>query len=544
MKKNIYEDFLVNKDEANIDEIQQMLEFSSHLGKQTFFQVEKFYKKGDETRLKEDYNLQNSGISYFLDPCRKEKLSNLKHLISNVKDLRNIFQHASYTLTETDIFDIKQYLIILLKIIDDFPLKKIPVFEEKDINFIADLLKLIDPDYPFFPTFAIYKNSSTKMKELIEQLESLETNKSVLEEDIIKSLKNAGLKTSFSHPSIYLKDENEPDKFSNDRIIVVEETSKYFKVQPKPTKEFIEIYDKINLIQNEIVSEKLKICEDLTKKIFLFKQKIVRSFEIVGIIDSYLAKITFAININGIVPEITEDELQLVDARNLILEKILHSQNLTYSPLNFKMNQGVAILTGSNMGGKTCSLKTIAQISYLVHSGLLVPAKKVSTPLFNGIYISKSATSFINEGLSSFGYELMSLKPYFDNRDNHYLFLLDEPASGTNPAEGKAIVRALALQLSNSRSHAVLSTHFDGISEGIECKKYCIKGFTEENIKKMSEYLDESEEISIQQIHRFIDHNLIEITTENQVPKNAITLLHLFKFSKSFIDLCESFSKE
>ena len=42
---------------VGIDEIQQMLEFSSHLGKQTFFQVEKFYKKGDETRLKEDYNL-------------------------------------------------------------------------------------------------------------------------------------------------------------------------------------------------------------------------------------------------------------------------------------------------------------------------------------------------------------------------------------------------------------------------------------------------------------------------------------------------------
>ena len=51
MKKELLtfdEDFIYNKDEANIDEIRKKLKFSSVFGNYSFFVEERFYKKGDE----------------------------------------------------------------------------------------------------------------------------------------------------------------------------------------------------------------------------------------------------------------------------------------------------------------------------------------------------------------------------------------------------------------------------------------------------------------------------------------------------------------
>ncbi|MFN3410736.1 MAG: MutS-related protein [Exilispira sp.] len=537
MKKNIYENFLVNREEANIDEIQKLLNFSNNLGAETFFYKEPFYKKGDEKKLQEDYKLQKIGFQFFNTENGKIIFEKLRSRIKQIKDLRNLLKKYNDIFFETDIFDIKQFLLNCRYIFNLFPYDQIPIFNEKSFNYIEKILPQIDNIHPFEPTFAIYKDFSPKMDELVTRLEKLEIEKNLLEREIENRYKD--LNITFSNPKIILKEDIEKIKLINsDNFDIIEETSLYIKIKLKSTEKLTFIYEEIEDINNEIYFEKIRICRDISVKIRDFKDDILNSFELIGIIDSYLTKIDFAYKIKGVIPEISDSNFTIKNGRNIILEKYIEQQNIKYIPLNIDMDPGVTILTGSNMGGKTCTLKTIAQIAYLVHSGLMIPAEYVKIPLFNGIYISRTSSSSIKEGLSSFGYELISIKPFFENLENNYLFLLDEPASGTNPVEGKSIVKAMADKFSKSNSFAIISTHYDGISEGIKCRKYCIIGFTDENLKKISLYLSKDEDLPLFQLHQFIDHSLIEVFEESEVPKNAINLLKLFKFNRDFIEKC------
>lgn len=543
MKKNIYENFLVNKEEANIDEIQKNLVFSNSLGSETFFYKEPFYKKGDEEKLRGDYYLQNIGFNFFKTENGKIIFEKIRSRIKTIKDLRNILKKDNQVFFETDIFDIKQFLLSFQKIINIFPIKTIPLIPSDSDFYIDELLHKIDNTHPYDFTFAIYKNSSEKMNELIEELTELELKRKKFEKE--KEEKFKDLNISFSNPKIILKEDIEKiNIIQKDDFDIIEESPLYIKVKLKVDQNLSKIYEEIEKINDKIYKEKEKICEEISKYILDKRELILKSFEIVGIIDSYLTKIDFAYKTRGIVPEISEEQFIIRNGRNIILERYVENEKMKYTPLSIEMNIGVTILTGSNMGGKTCTLKTIAQIAYLVHSGLMVPAEYVKIPLFNGIYISRTSSSSIKEGLSSFGYELISIKPFFENLNNNYLFLLDEPASGTNPIEGKAIVKAMAKRFSLNNSFAVISTHYEGISEGISCRKYCIFGFTKENLEKISDYLSKDEDLPLFQLHQFIDHSLVEIYTESEVPKNAITLLRLFKFKNDFIDNCNENLKD
>lgn len=542
MKKNIYENFLVNREEANIDEIQKMLSFSSNLGSETFFYKEPFYKKGDETKLIDDYNIQRIGFDFFNTENGKIIFEKLRIKISTIKDLRNLLKKYTDTYLETDIFDIKQFLLSFNYIINLFPYNDVPLYKIESSNYIENLLKGIDPFHPYEPTFAIYKNSSAKMNNLINDLEEYEKKKNLIERNFEE--KYQILNITFSNPKIILKEDLEKySKINYSDFEIIEETSLYIKIKPKPEKNLLEIYEKIEKINNEIYFEKLQICKEISQKIKNNKDNILQSFELIGVIDSYLTKLDFAFKIKGTIPEISDDIFKIVNGRNIILQKYVENEKMKYIPLNMEISRGITILTGSNMGGKTCALKTIAQLAYLVHSGLMVPAEQVTIPLFNGIYISRTSSSSIKEGLSSFGYELISIKPYFEDLMKSYLFLLDEPASGTNPIEGKAIVKAMAKKISESVSYAIISTHYEGISEGIACRKYCIIGFTKENLEKISQYLSKDEELPLFQLHQFIDHSLIEVFEESEVPKNAITLLKLFKYNTDFIEDCTKILK-
>ena len=47
-------------------------------------------------------------------------------------------------------------------------------------------------------------------------------------------------------------------------------------------------------------------------------------------------------------------------------------------------------------------------------------------------------------------------------------------------------------------------------------------------------------DFSIKTIHKYIDHQVVEIKDNQEVPKNAMAILKLFGFDKTFIDECKN----
>ncbi|MCX8057915.1 MAG: hypothetical protein N3A58_00690 [Spirochaetes bacterium] len=536
---NFTENFIFNKEQADIDKIQEKLVFSTIFGKESFFNLEKFYKKGDEDKIKIDYQLQKEGKEFFLN--NKNLLEKLKIELSSVKNIRSTYLSNFNLLDETDLYDLK---IFILKYNNIFNLFKITNINLDLYNIeLNEILEIFDPFNKENPTFYLHQDIDLEYKKLINDKDILISELKKEEKNYLSKLnKNFNINFMFDCPKIILKE----DKIYNliiqnlDNFIVLEENYIYIKVTPKKNEAILNIEYQIQEIDKKIYEKKIEILNYISQKIFLRKNDILKAFINIGILDSFLTKVTFAIQINGIIPEIDYNCFNIEEGRNLYLEESLLAKNLKYTPLSINLSKGVSIITGSNMGGKTCILKTIAQIAYLVHAGLMVPAKKITIPLFNGIFISGPEKTLIQEGLSSFGYEIFTLKNIWKEKDNFYLFLFDEPAKGTNPQEGKAIARTIAYFLSTSNSFSLISTHYEGISKDINCKKFRIKGIDEEKVSKLISIIT-NKVFPQEKIIEMIDHSIVEIKDELEVPKNAITLLSLFSFDKSFIEKCIEF---
>lgn len=53
------------------------------------------------------------------------------------------------------------------------------------------------------------------------------------------------------------------------------------------------------------------------------------------------------------------------------IERNAGSKRKTYTPIGIELGEGVTIITGANMGGKSVALKTITENLLLFHMGFL-----------------------------------------------------------------------------------------------------------------------------------------------------------------------------
>src|SRR5699024_2153778 len=102
---------------------------------------------------------------------------------------------------------------------------------------------------------------------------------------------------------------------------------------------------------------------------------LIRNCEKVGALDLALSKAIYSIRHRLIKPEITEEHvIEFEDGRNLQVEDIIRSKGKEYCPVSLSLKDGVTLITGANMGGKTISLKLAGQIPILAQYGFFVPA--------------------------------------------------------------------------------------------------------------------------------------------------------------------------
>ena len=123
----------------------------------------------------------------------------------------------------------------------------------------------------------------------------------------------------------------------------------------------------------------------------------------------------------------------------------------------------ILIITGSNTGGKTVTMKTVALCVAMMQCGLHVPAREGSImPVFDDVLIDIGDEQSLQQSLSTFGGHIERLKfivAQLGRKNKTQLVLLDELGSGTDPDEGGAIGQAMLDELQNANCLAMVSTH-------------------------------------------------------------------------------------
>lgn len=125
-------------------------------------------------------------------------------------------------------------------------------------------------------------------------------------------------------------------------------------------------------------------------------------------------------------PEIIENDILLTD--------FYHPKVKNSVTNSFDNSNGVLLLTGANMAGKSTFLKSLGMCVYLAHLGFPLPAKEAKIPFYNEIYIFINNNDDLSSGYSYFMQEVINLKEVvLKCNDNQTCFaLFDELFKGTN----------------------------------------------------------------------------------------------------------------
>ena len=186
-------------------------------------------------------------------------------------------------------------------------------------------------------------------------------------------------------------------------------------------------------------------------------KKVREWLEVLGEFEAYssLSNLVFE-NPNWSYPEVTADEsLQCIQVAHPLLGEKGKANDFT-----LQGEKKVALITGSNMSGKSTFLRTIGFNMVLAYIGLPVKAKKFSCGIYS-IYTCMRTQDNLEENISSFYAEILRIKLVIEAAKNGetVFFLLDEIFKGTNSKDRHIGAKVLIEQLVKENGKGLVSTH-------------------------------------------------------------------------------------
>ena len=132
--------------------------------------------------------------------------------------------------------------------------------------------------------------------------------------------------------------------------------------------------------------------------------------------------------------------------------------------LSLESGERIVVVSGPNTGGKSVFLKAVGLIASLTQSGVVPPVEEgTRIPIFHSIFADIGDEQSISESLSTFSAHLTIWKEVVERAGRGSLVLLDEMGTGTDPAEGAALSRALIEYLSERGATAVVTSHLGAL---------------------------------------------------------------------------------
>ena len=160
---------------------------------------------------------------------------------------------------------------------------------------------------------------------------------------------------------------------------------------------------------------------------------------------------------NSTLPEITESRVPYLKMENAVHPLLKESQAVANS---FAIDGGLAVITGSNMSGKTTFLRTIGVNLTLAYAGGFVCAEKFTAAKMR-LMTSMRISDDVSRGISTFYGELLRIKGMVEyaKMRRPMLALIDEIFKGTNSADRIIGAEATLKTLNKPWVLTLVSTH-------------------------------------------------------------------------------------
>uniref|UniRef100_T1II89 DNA mismatch repair protein MSH3 n=1 Tax=Strigamia maritima TaxID=126957 RepID=T1II89_STRMM len=124
------------------------------------------------------------------------------------------------------------------------------------------------------------------------------------------------------------------------------------------------------------------------------------------------------------------------------------------------------IITGPNMGGKSCYIRQVSLIVIMAHIGSYVPAKAAVMSVVDGVYTRMGASDEMFKNRSTFLSELQEVSEAMKDATSKSLVILDELGRGTSTHDGTAIAYAsFDYFLNEVKCFTLFVTHYIVLAE-------------------------------------------------------------------------------
>ena len=262
-----------------------------------------------------------------------------------------------------------------------------------------------------------------------------------------------------------------------------------FYVEPAS---FIEANNrKITLIQDR-EDEIERILRELSYLVASIAEDYLHNFDSLMKLCAVFAKAQYGIKKDAICADlINELDFSFTDLCHPLIDekKVVSNTYRIYPPY-----QGI-VISGSNTGGKTVSLKAIGLSILMTYLGMPIIASEASVPLYRNIYVDIDDNQSISDSLSTFSAHIRNINMILNETDAYCLVLIDELISGTDPKEAQAISLAILDKLKEKKSRFIITTHFDDIKNySYEDEEIMLSsvGFNMETLTPTYHYLENS----------------------------------------------------
>ncbi|MEC1749428.1 DNA mismatch repair protein MutS [Bacillus mojavensis] len=213
--------------------------------------------------------------------------------------------------------------------------------------------------------------------------------------------------------------------------------------------------------ENNICELEYELFTELREKVKLYIPRLQQLAKQMSELDALQCFATISENRHYTKPEFSKDEVEVIEGRHPVVEKVMDSQE--YVPNNCLMgdNRQMLLITGPNMSGKSTYMRQIALISIMAQIGCFVPAKKAMLPIFDQIFTRIGAADDLISGQSTFMVEMLEAKNAIVNATKNSLILFDEIGRGTSTYDGMALAQAIIEYVHDHiGAKTLFSTHY------------------------------------------------------------------------------------
>ncbi|CAM6092495.1 unnamed protein product [Calypogeia fissa] len=232
----------------------------------------------------------------------------------------------------------------------------------------------------------------------------------------------------------------------------------------------IESRDKLALAQEELAVACVKAWNMFLAEFSTHYVDFRASVQALAALDCLHSLAVLSRNQGYVRPEFVGDskpsQFKIQSGRHPILDSTLQNAFVPNDTFLGGPNERCQIITGPNMGGKSCYIRQVALIAIMAQVGSFVPAASAKLHVFDSVQTRMGASDSLHKGSSTFFEELSETSTILRTATSRSLVILDELGRGTSTHDGVAIAYAtLHHLLKETKCLTLFVTHYPKIAE-------------------------------------------------------------------------------